>query len=278
MNLKHPNTEYSFEAITVIILTYNNEKSLERALKNTECFTHTLAIDSGSQDKTLAILKNHAHVKVLQNSFTSHAQQRNFALSHCPTRWAFFLDSDEHIPQKLIQFLKDHDHLILNPENDLICITRKEYIHHKEIRHSVGKTGYQIRLMQAPNIQYQGHIHEHPISRRNGKTGFIPPEYFFQHDMTRDFTEIFKRINQYVKLDATKRIEKNKKISFFYILFSLYYNFFRLTLKALPDGWRGLIDAYSFCIYKTSMHLFVYENYQLKKEEKKKIQKSKAND
>jgi glycosyltransferase involved in cell wall biosynthesis len=99
MRGSHPATR----SLAVIILTYNEEAHLARALANVVGWAHEVfVVDSMSTDRTLEIASEH-DCHLIQHRFENFAKQRNFALDHLPIRseWVLFLDADEWLPDSL---------------------------------------------------------------------------------------------------------------------------------------------------------------------------------
>lgn len=89
--------------ISVIILTLNEEKHLERCLKSLRLFTDKiLIVDSGSTDRTLAIAES-LGAKVVQNPWVTYAAQFNFGIENNPfkTKWLMRMDADEYVLPEL---------------------------------------------------------------------------------------------------------------------------------------------------------------------------------
>lgn len=89
--------------LTIIILTYNEEKHIERCIESLkELKGNIVVVDSYSDDKTveLAELKG---AKVIQNKWTNHSRQFNWALTQIDgdTDWVFRIDADEIITPEL---------------------------------------------------------------------------------------------------------------------------------------------------------------------------------
>jgi glycosyltransferase involved in cell wall biosynthesis len=83
--------------LTVIILTKNEERHIERALASVAAFAdHCMVVDSGSTDRTVALAET-AGATVLQNPWINYATQFNWALQQLPndTEWVLRLDADE---------------------------------------------------------------------------------------------------------------------------------------------------------------------------------------
>lgn len=89
--------------ISIIVLTYNEEKNIKECLDSIIDFTNQIfVVDSGSTDKTLDILKNYP-VKTIYNKFENYSQQRNWAFNNLPiqTPWILNLDADHRLTTTL---------------------------------------------------------------------------------------------------------------------------------------------------------------------------------
>jgi glycosyltransferase involved in cell wall biosynthesis len=89
--------------LTVIILTFNEEMHIERALKSVAHICENIIIvDSGSSDRTVELAENFG-AKVLENPFINQAEQFNWALTQLSqdTGWVLRLDADEYLTSEL---------------------------------------------------------------------------------------------------------------------------------------------------------------------------------
>lgn len=91
--------------IATIILTYNEEKHIERCIKNAQRFsTQIFLVDSFSTDRTKEIAESMGAV-VYENKWeNNYARQFNFGLDNLPITcdWVFRLDADEYLTDQLI--------------------------------------------------------------------------------------------------------------------------------------------------------------------------------
>jgi len=122
--------------ISVIILTYNEEKHIERCIKSLKPLVEEIFIvDSYSTDKTIKIAES-LGAKVYQNKWeNNHAKQFQWGLDNChiKTKWIMKMDADEYIEPKLAD-------IILNKLNHIednitgIYLKRKVFVLGKWIR------------------------------------------------------------------------------------------------------------------------------------------------
>ena len=93
-------------SVTVLILTYNEEKHLARAIESVRPFAaQVVVVDSFSTDGTVAIARA-LGATVLQNRWeNNYARQFNWGLDHAPItgQWVMRLDADEYATPELAQ-------------------------------------------------------------------------------------------------------------------------------------------------------------------------------
>lgn len=91
------------KSITVIILTKNEEKNIEKAVNSArQIADRVIVVDSGSTDQTLTIAASNG-AETYFHEWSTHARQFNWALDNCGinTEWIFRLDADERITPEL---------------------------------------------------------------------------------------------------------------------------------------------------------------------------------
>lgn len=101
MNVESEHRQYP--DLSAVILTFNEELHLERALASISGFTKEIfVIDSFSTDRTIEIALAHGAI-VLQNKFINQAKQFQWALDNAPIsgEWILRLDADEIIESDL---------------------------------------------------------------------------------------------------------------------------------------------------------------------------------
>ncbi len=93
--------------ITPVILTFNEEPNIGRALGRLRWAREVVVVDSGSTDSTLSICSTYPNVRVVHRPFDTHAQQWNFAVAEAgiATNWILALDADYMVGEDLVQEL-----------------------------------------------------------------------------------------------------------------------------------------------------------------------------
>ena len=89
--------------VAVIILAYNEERHIARALASVAPFVReVVVVDSFSTDRTVAIARQ-AGAVVLSHPFVNYARQFQWALDHAPVtaHWILRLDADEIVEPEL---------------------------------------------------------------------------------------------------------------------------------------------------------------------------------
>lgn len=89
--------------VSVVVLTFNEERNLRRCLESVRPFAADIFIvDSGSVDATVDIARQ-LGATVVPHTFESHAQQWQWALGALPfkTDWVLALDADQSITPEL---------------------------------------------------------------------------------------------------------------------------------------------------------------------------------
>ncbi len=94
---------------SVIILAYNSELSIGETIASILPLTDDIHIvDSFSKDRTVEIARG-LGAQVTEHAFESYGAQRNWAIDHCPVRyaWQLHLDADERLTPELLAEIAD---------------------------------------------------------------------------------------------------------------------------------------------------------------------------
>ncbi|MCJ2187469.1 glycosyltransferase family 2 protein [Novosphingobium beihaiensis] len=141
-----PSSQHTNSDITVIILTYNEQLHIRRAIESVRNIAQSiLVIDSYSTDDTVAIAHD-AGAEVVQHAFVNQSAQFNWGLDNLNigTAWVLRLDADEVIESDLASEINQK--LPLLP-SDIVGVNfdRKHIFMGKWIRHGAR---YPLRMLR----------------------------------------------------------------------------------------------------------------------------------
>ena len=101
------------EALSVIIIAKNAERSLTRTLDSVAWADEIILVDAESTDRTRVIAEDanaswSKRIKVYTRAWTGFRDQRNFSLQKATHRWIFSIDADEACSPALKEALEHH--------------------------------------------------------------------------------------------------------------------------------------------------------------------------
>ncbi|MGD0709899.1 MAG: glycosyltransferase family 2 protein [Bacteroidales bacterium] len=227
------------EQISVVIITLNEERNIERCLKSLEeVADEIIVLDSFSTDKTSEICQKFP-VKFIQKEWMNYSASKNFANSNASYDYILSIDADEALSDELkraILELKTSDNLF-----DAYCFNRLANYCGKWIRHGGWYPDTKLRLWNRHKGQWEGEIHEAVKMERNTKTGFIKGDLL--HYSYYSIEQHLNLMNKYTDIMANELFNIGKNASIFKLLFSPVFKFIRDYILKLGflDGYTGFV-------------------------------------
>jgi glycosyltransferase involved in cell wall biosynthesis len=225
--------------LSVIIPTFNELLFIEDAIQSVRFANEIIVIDSmssdGTQEKALAM-----GCTVLERKFDNYSNQKNHAIAHAKGDWILFLDADERVTQKLKIEIKE----ALNQNTySAFKIRFPHFYMNRFLYHIDNKV---IRLAKNENLHFEGDVHEKLLYK--GNLGVL--KNFMIHYTYKGLFHYLNKKDSYAWFQAKMSLKKNKKATYFHLLFKPFYRFFHTYIIRLGflDGIPGLavaaIDAY----------------------------------
>ncbi len=224
--------------ISAVIITYNEEKRLEGALKSVSgVVSEIVVVDCFSTDNTIKIVKKYTD-RVFERAWTNFADQKNFANSKASYPWVLSLDADERVSPELrseVSELKKTE-----PECSAFSIPRQVFYLGGWIRHSGWYPDRKLRLFRKDKARWEGnYVHEKLVVE--GKVEKLKgPIHHFTY---RNIAEHLARINKFSDLGAHKLYAQKKKCRWYHLLFLPFFRFIRAYIwkRGFLDGFAGLV-------------------------------------
>ncbi len=237
--------------LSVVIITYNEEKNLERCIISLKDIADEIIIvDSNSTDRTVAIAEEHG-AKVFQKPFMGYGEQKNYANSLATNDWVLSLDADEALTPELRASITKMKN---NPQFDVYEMARLTKYCGQWIKHSGWYPDHQTRLYNRTRGRWiEKRVHEYwEHTDKEYKKGLLDGDML--HYSFSSISEHLKKIDKYSDLGAQEAVANNKDVTLMKLFFSplwhfLHEYFFRLGFL---DGFYGYmickLSAYAaFC-------------------------------
>ncbi len=234
--------------IGVYIITFNEEKSIEKSLESVKWAEEIIIVDSKSSDNTREIAKKYTD-NIYIKEFYGYGEQKNYALSLISKPWALNIDADEVISEKLIKEIEDLEDVLVNG----FYIPRRNYYLGKPIRFCGWYPDYKLRLHRRGKSKWSNSL-VHESLMIEGEAGYLYNEIL--HFTYNDIYSHIERLYNYAKLSSSMLKKKKKKIYPFQLIlipFLVFLKKFIIQLGFL-EGYRGVLISmmesyYSFLKY-----------------------------
>lgn len=237
--------------ISAVILSRNEEKNIERAIRSISFCDEVLVIDDFSQDATCELAKKLNATIVERKLDNDFAAQRNFALSKARNEWVLFIDADEEVTDELKREI-----LSLTDRASGYYIKRRDFFWGQKLRYGetmrAANKGI-LRLVNKNAGSWKGKVHEEFVA---GSSSLIEGTLngYLNHYPHPTVAKFIAEINHYSTLRAHELKAMGKTGSILEILFLPFFKFLYtyFLLRGFLDGPAGF--AYSFLM---SFHSFL---------------------
>ena len=252
--------------ITVVVLTYNEEKNITACLESVyNFFKEIFIVDSGSTDKTLEIAKKYTN-KIYSHPFDNYSKQRNWAFENLPieTDWILNLDADHRIMPELTMELKSVFTKEIPDDINGFLISRRTMFMGKWIKHGGHYPTYHANLFRKgfgkceEKLYDQHYLVEGKLLKLEGDIIDIITDsltnFTTRHNKWSTMEAIYQLSGKHKKeIDIVKAdlkghaIERRRALKKFYEKFPLFirpffYFFQRYFLRlGFLDGKEGLV-------------------------------------
>lgn len=230
--------------ISVVILTKNSAKYIERCLGVLQAFPEVVVVDNGSTDQTMELAAKFANVKIYQREFCGFGPLKNIGAGLASHDWVFFVDSDEIVSPELVQKILGQQ----LTEQEVYRFYRKNYYAGRLIDGCNWDNDYVVRLYNRKITSFNDNqVHESiqtnnlTVTTLSGKNSFI---YHFPYSNTR---QLMAKLERYADLYAENKLG-HKKVKLWTIPFRFFIAFIKsyLLKKGFKYGYEGfLISCYN---------------------------------
>ncbi|MDT8390499.1 MAG: glycosyltransferase family 2 protein [Lentisphaeria bacterium] len=230
--------------ISAYMLTRDNIRTVENALRSIAWVDEIVVVDSGSADGTLEIVRRHAS-RVIERPWPGFRDQYQFAADACAHDWALFIDADEVIPDELAAEINER--LTENAGRDNASQTagyiapRRTWYIDRWIKYGAWKSDREVRLYKRSLGEWKGGLHA--CVHVDGPVETLRNAY--QHYTYADVADHVNTINRYSTTGAEDMAAAGKTTSPGRAFWGGIGRFSRdyILKRGFLDGFPGLIIA-----------------------------------
>ncbi len=244
--------------VSAVIISYNEEKHIEDAIRSVSWADEVLVVDSESIDGTREIAES-LGARVLVNPWPGFSLQKQFAADEAANDWIFSLDADERVSgaleKEIGEIRKNH------AAADGYKIPRLSYYMGRAIKHGGWYPDLQLRFFDRRKGKWNGRaVHESVRMEGGSKIRNL------RADILHYSVESAAHHNQmiaerYAPLGAKTMYEAGRRTSHLKAIISAAFAFMRSYVLKLGflDGFAGFCIAYFAAHHAFMKHVTLLE-------------------
>lgn len=247
--------------ITFVIFTYNEEKRIERIIKNVKNYGKILLNDDHSTDNTREIALSYGCeilLRVKNYDFAEHPEMAASIYEKITTEWLFWMYADEMLDERTLTKI-DSIIKLQSSKYDIIKIYRKNYFY--------GAFCYDLyqsannRIFKKGAIDFTDNV-IHGFGKEVVPTKRVynlPDKYFIHQFIDYTASSYLNKMDVYTKTEL--KSEKNAKKSVWYFLFKIAKNLIRNYFfdKGYIAGFPALSLTELTLFYELIKNIKIYE-------------------
>jgi glycosyltransferase involved in cell wall biosynthesis len=226
--------------ISLVVVTYNEEKNIERCLRSVPWASEIIVVDSYSQDNTVR-LAHELGARVFQEKWKGYGRQKASAVEKAKFDWILSLDADEALSSALASEILQRWPKFNSMSGYLL--PRISFHLGQWIKYGGWFPDYQLRLFHRSSGQWQtSSIHERVQVAQTEKLKNV-----IQHWVFEDISDQVITNDKYSGLQADALAAAGKKFSLWKLVFKPMTKFFETYLlkRGFLDGLPGFIISVS---------------------------------
>ena len=247
-------------SVSAYMITFNNARTVERALLSLAWVDEIVVVDSFSTDATAAIARKYAH-RFEQRRWPGFRDQYQYAADGCRHEWALFVDADEEISPALATEIGAE--LAANRSRPAATQMHGYHAHRltwylgRWIRHGGWLPDHEIRLYRRDRGRWAGALHAK--LEVDGPVRHL--RHLYHHYTYADISDQLQTIDRYSGTAAGDMRDGGKQFSLLHLIGNPLARFFRdyILKRGFLDGMPGFIVAVNTMFYVFVKHAKLWE-------------------
>lgn len=250
--------------VSVVVITYNEEKNIERCLRSLQWCDDVIVVDSFSTDSTVDLARRYTE-SIIQHAYDGDIPQRErgFAVANHP--WLMYIDADEEVSVEL------RDEILRTVGSADACdgyfVPRKVSVLGRWVMHGGWYPDYSLRLFRRDRY-YAEAAEVHGGFNVRASKGYF--HYHLYHYTYSSFEEYIRKMNDYTSLQVSEKIRDShfQGPHLAKLLFSPLSHFLRkyISQRGYKDGMIGFFLAGFGAIYTLALYAKLWE-YRMRAQE-----------
>ena len=240
-------------ALSVAIITYNEEKNIERCLKSVVPISDDIVVvDSFSTDNTRAICAKY-NVKVVQHKFEGYGTQRQLATQHTKHTYVLSLDADEELSPELQQSILD---ISRNLKATCYSFDLRNHYCNQFIRYCGWYPNTKIRLYNKRELDWNTNSVHETIDTNNQHT-IVHLTGYLNHYTCASISQHWEKEKKYALIAAEALAKKGKPICILLPYLKSAFKFIKIYIIKL-----GFLDGYYGYVISKTLAYSTFLKYQ----------------
>ena len=244
------------QKISAVIITYNEEKNIERCLLSVkDLVDEIVVVDSFSTDKTEEICRAYG-VKFIKHEFEGHIEQKNWAITQASNPYILSMDADEALSDTLKTSIKS---VKADWTYDGYRFNRLTSYCGKWIKHTGWYPDVKLRLWDSRKGSWKGvNPHDRYEMTDDAKIKYLKGDLL--HYSYYTIKQHLDQVNKFTEIAAIAAVKEGKKTNLIKIILHPLWKFLRDYFFKL-----GILDGYyGFVISVISSHATFVKHLKIK--------------
>lgn len=233
-------TEPKREKISACVITFNEERKIERCLKSLTWCDEIVILDSFSTDRTLEICRRYTD-RIFQHEWMGYVGQRNLVREMAQYSWVIFLDADEEVSpalrDEILRELTSGASRYIGYE-----FPRLVYYIGRWIRHGEWYPDVKLRLFKKEYGRTEGQEPHDKVAVAGPVKRLRSPIWHYTYDSIKDHMDT---INRFSTITAQQQFVAARRLRWSDLLLRPGFRFLRgyIARRGFLDGAHGLVIA-----------------------------------
>jgi glycosyltransferase involved in cell wall biosynthesis len=230
--------------VSAVLITYNTGEQLAPCLRSLAFVDEIVVVDSGSDDATREVARQHG-ARVVVEAWRGFGPQKRFAVSLARNDWVLCVDADEEVSPELAAAVGE---ALSAPRHVAYRMPRSNRFMGRYLRHGEGFPDWSLRLFDRRSAQWSDDaVHEKVIA--TGPVGRLPARAVLMHHSAESLATYLDKQNRYTTLQAEALFRAGETANVWRLLLSPALRFVKFYVIRLGflDGLAGLVHIAIGC-------------------------------